>query len=194
MDFIIERLTDAKELNDFQCGVNAMDTFIRDGLNLSVVNHYCRAYVVRGVDGDTPVAIFALSFDSLDLDSDDKEDMMAEGSAGVPSITLDYKEVFLNKTRYPALEITYLAVDERYAKQGIGRLIIESIVKRAQEQELAGCQFLTVEALNIKEHNATGFYRCCGFAPCEYPNPNKGVLRMYRTLYPQIEVDGDEIV
>ncbi len=191
MEYFVERLTNIDELKDFRCGVNAMDVFIHDGLDMSVVNHYCNAYVVKISDVGVPIAIFALSFDSLDLDTDDKEDMMTGLSVEVPSVTLDYKDIFLNKTRYPALEITYLAVDERYAKQGVGRIIIESIVKKAQEQELAGCQFLTVEALNIKEYNATGFYSRCGFSPCEYPNPNKGVLRMYRTLYPQIDMDSD---
>ncbi len=192
MNFVIERLTDVGELKDFRCGVKAMDTFIQDGLGMSVVNHYCNAYAVRVSDRDVLLAIFALSFDSLDLDADDKEDLMTGNSVEVPSVTLDYKEIFLNKTRYPAIEITYLAVDERYAKRGLGRIIIENIVKKAQEQELAGCQFLTVEALNVREHNATGFYSRCGFSPCEIPNPNKGVLRMYRTLYPQCCMSEDE--
>ncbi|WP_158098128.1 hypothetical protein [Bacteroides sp. An269] len=52
---------------------------------------------------------------------------------------------------------------------------------------MAGCQFLTVEALNVQGHNAVTFYSKCGFSPSEYPNPNKGTLRMFRTLYPEKE-------
>ena len=71
-----------------------------------------------------------------------------------------------------------------YIRRTIGRSIVESIVEKAQEQKLAGCQFITVEALSSDLYNAVGFYSRCGFAPCEMPNPNKGTLRMFRTLYP----------
>ena len=45
-----------------------MDIFIRNDFRMSVENHYCAAYVVTYQD--EVVAVFALSFDSLDLDSD----------------------------------------------------------------------------------------------------------------------------
>ena len=90
----------------------------------------------------------------------------------------------MNKPHYPALEISYLAVDQRYSRLGLGRIIIEVIAEKAQTQDMAGCQFLTVEALNVQGHNAVTFYSKCGFSPSEYPNPNKGTLRMFRTLYP----------
>ncbi len=185
MGYVIEKITEAIDLSGFQCGVPPMDSFIQDGLEQSVENHYCNAYIVRTTEGNAIIAIFALSFDSLDLDIDDKQDMMTGVAvAGTPAMSNDYKDIFLNKPHYPALEITYLAVDERYSRKGIGTILIEAIVKKAQEQELAGCQFLTVEALSTAEYNAVGFYSKCGFSPCEYPDPNKGVLRMYRTLYP----------
>ena len=52
-----------------------MDKFIRGDFRLSVENHYCQAYAVKFEE--EIVAIFALSFDSLDLDSDDKEEWKA---------------------------------------------------------------------------------------------------------------------
>ena len=110
--------------------------------------------------------------------------MSGISSAEQPLLTNNYKEVFLNKSRYPALEIAYLTVSVDQHKKGIGRSIVESIVEKAQEQKLAGCQFITVEALSSDLYNAVGFYSRCGFAPCEMPNPNKGTLRMFRTLYP----------
>ena len=53
---------------------------------------------------------------------------------------------------------------------------------------LAGCQFLTVEALATKEYSAVGFYERCGFAPNEVKKPYKDTLRMYMTLYSKDEV------
>lgn len=182
MELSIEQLTDIRCLHDFRCGISAMDHFIQNGLDLSVCHHYCRAYVVKSQD--EIIALFALSFDALDLDADDKDDLMSGiSSTDTPNLTEDYKEIFLNKPHYPALEIAYLAVDQRHARQGLGRITIESIVGKAQTQDLAGCQFLTVEALHIKEYSAVEFYYKCGFSPCEYPSPTKGTLRMFRTLY-----------
>ena len=191
-DLVITELRDTSVLKDFYCGVKPMDQFIHDGLQLSITNHYCCAYTVKlGEAGEAIDAIFALNFDSLDLDMDDKDEMM-EGSSSTdkPLLTDDYKEIFLNKLHYPALEISYLAVRQDLQKSGLGRTIIEFIIKRAQEQAFAGCQFLTVEALATSSYSSVGFYEGCHFSPCEYPNPNKGTLRMYRTLYPVNIVEG----
>lgn len=149
----------------------------------------CIYYTVReNAESSDILAIFALSFDSLDLDVEDKDEMIKGiSNAGTPQLTDNYKDVFLNKSHYPALEIAYLAVSNKLRNNGLGRIIIESIVQKAQEQELAGCQFLTVEALNTNEYNAVGFYNKCNFSACELPDPNKGTLRMFRTLYPVIK-------
>ena len=188
-EYIFENLKDTSILKDFQCGISSMDAFIQDGLDLSIQNHYCNAYIVRENRKDAEIlALFALSFDSLDIDVDDKSEMLSGVSnAGIPQLTDNYKDVFLNKSHYPALEIAYLAVTKNMRYNGLGRIIIESIVQRAQEQELAGCQFLTVEALNADEYSAVGFYDKCNFSACELPDPNKGTLRMFRTLYPMVK-------
>lgn len=95
----------------------------------------------------------------------------------------DYLDIFIEKSNYPALEIAYLAVDQRYSKMGIGREIIEAIIEKARTQKLAGCQFVTVDALSTKHYNATGFYARSGFTFCEYPTPAKSVIRMFRSVY-----------
>ena len=186
MEYIFERLTDTSCLHDFCCGVIPMDCFIQDGFDLSIANHYCSAYIVKESLKESKVlALFALSFDSLDLDIDDRNEIITGVSnTNIPEFTDNYKDIFLTKPRYPALEIAYLAVDKNYHKSGLGKIIVEAIVQKAQKQDLAGCQFITVEALNTQEYNAVGFYDKCCFSACEYPNPNKGTLRMFRTLYP----------
>lgn len=60
------------------------------------------------------VAVFALSFDSLDLDSDDKEELqMGISTTGTPNIDWNYKDTFYAKPRYPALDIADLAVQKK---------------------------------------------------------------------------------
>ena len=177
-----------KPLKDFHClktfrsGVEAMDNFIRGDFQMSVENHYCTAYVVTYQE--EVVAIFALSFDSLDLDSDDKEELQTGmSSAGVPEVDWNYKDTFYSKPRYPALDIAYLAVQEKWRGRGVGYLLIDTIAEQARTQTFAGCQFLTVEALATKEYSAVGFYSRCGFTPNEVRKPYKDTLRMFRTLY-----------
>lgn len=177
-----------KPLHDFHCletfcsGVESMDIFIRNDFRMSVENHYCAAYVVTYQD--EVVAVFALSFDSLDLDSDDKEELEAGiSSTGTPDVDWNYKDTFYSKPRYPALDIAYLAVQEKWRGQGVGHLLVDTIAEQARSQTFAGCQFLTVEALATSEYSAVGFYQRCGFTANEIRKPYKDTLRMFRTLY-----------
>lgn len=177
-----------KPLEDFHClstfcsGVESMDNFIQTDFLMSVENHYCSAYVVRYQD--EVVAVFALSFDSLDLDADDKEELETGiSSTGTPDIDWNYKDTFYAKPRYPALDIAYLAVQKKWRGQGVGNLLINTIAEQARSQTFAGCQFLTVEALATSEYSAVGFYSRCGFTPNEVKKPYKDTLRMFRTLY-----------
>ena len=159
-----------------------MDVFIQGDFRLSVENHYCSAYGVWFKD--ELVAIYALSFDSLDLDFDDKEELqIGISSTGTPDVDWDYKDTFYAKPRYPALDIAYLAVRKEYRGNRVGISIIEMIAERARTQTFAGCQFLTVEALTTSEYSAVGFYEKCGFTANEIRKPYKDTLRMFRTLY-----------
>ena len=178
----ISPLKDFQCLNSFCSGVRSMDSFIQNDFRLSIEHHFCTAYIAKL--NDEIVALFALSFDSLDLDSIDKEELqLGISSTGTPSIDWNYKDTFYSKPRYPALDIAYLAVQDKWRNKHIGRFLIEMIVKQARAQTLAGCQFITVEALATSEYNAVGFYERCGFTPNEAPKPYKDTLRMYRTLY-----------
>jgi len=191
MNDIIQQLV-SKKITDFHCldtfhsGIESMDKFIREDFRISVENHYCSAFGIWYEE--ELVAVYALSFDSLDLDSDDKEELLTGiSSTGVPDVNFNYENTFYSKPRYPALDIAYLAVQEQYRGQGIGTAIIELIADETRTQTFAGCQFLTVEALATREYSAVGFYERCGFTPNELKNPNKDTLRMYMTLYAKSE-------
>ena len=177
-----EKITDFHCLETFCSGVEAMDKFIQGDFRMSVENHYCSAYGVWYKE--ELVAIYALSFDSLDLDSDDKEELETGiSSTGTPNVDWNYKETFYAKPRYPALDIAYLAVRKEYRGNKVGQSIVEMIADRARSQTFAGCQFLTVEALATSEYSAVGFYQRCGFTANEVRKPYKDTLRMFRTLY-----------
>ena len=177
----IRPLDDISLLENFHCGIKAMDKFIHSGLADSIRNHYCTTYSVHL--GSELVAMFALSFDSLELDSDSLEEMAEGLTSNKPDLSRSYVDTFLSKHHYPALEIAYLAVEERYRTQGIGRSIVNAIADMAQRQKTAGCMFLTVEAYIEQDYSAVPFYSKCHFEPCEFKKPNKETLRMFRVLY-----------
>lgn len=169
-------------LKNFVCGVPAMDNFIHDKLAHSIEHHFCQLYTAS-MD-DEIIALFALSFDSIDLDADDKDELYTGiSSTGTPEVDFDYEDTFYSKRRYPALDIAYLAVKEKYRHQRIGESLVNGIKNMARNQKFAGCQFLSVEAYNVPGYSAVPFYDKCGFAPNELPNPNKDTLRMFYTLY-----------
>ena len=182
-NLLIEHVSDATVFKEFRCGIKKMDDFIHEGLDLSVKNNFCKLYKVSR--DEEIVALFALSFDSLILDYEDKTELKQTESVGVDS---RYEDVFWSKRHYPALEIAYLAVREDLRGSDIGSFLINSIAEMAAGQKLAGCQFLTVEALSkAKEreldYSATAFYYKNHFESCELPNASKDTLRMYRPLY-----------
>lgn len=178
----IEPLRDFSILKDFDCGIETMNKFIRNGFQLSVENHFCEAYAVTA-EHDL-VGIFALSFDSIDLDSDDKEELQqGVSTASKPMMDYNYEEIFYSKRRYPALDIAYLAIQEKWRGQNIGKAIVSEIAEKTKRQHFAGCQFITVEAYSTHDYSAVGFYHSCGFAASEIKNPNKDTLRMFMPLY-----------
>lgn len=182
MEIVIESITDCSILKNFYCGIKQMDSFIHNRLQTSVDNHYCKTYIAR-TQTDI-IAFFALSFDSIEFSGDDMEELFAGVPIGdIPNVTNDYKEDFKSKLHHPALEITFLAVNKDFQKQGIGKDIVEEIAKKAIEQDFAGCEFLTVGALCTKEYSAVNFYNKCHFATYELAKQGKDTVRMYRILY-----------
>lgn len=180
----IRILDNVSQIDDFNCGIKAMDDFIHSGLANSVRNHYCNLYSVT-LDNEI-VAMFSLSFDSLELDLDSLEEILDnQSSSNKPNLSSNYVDTFLSKHHYPALEISYLAVKENYRRKGIGKAVVDSIAEMAQRQKTAGCMFLTVEAYFEKDYSAVPFYNACHFEPCEYKKPDKETLRMFRTLFPK---------
>lgn len=184
---------DIQELDNFYCGVTEMDKFLHEseGFSMSIDNHYCKAFVVRD-DSDDVVAVFALNFDSISFDSDNIDDIFSGALGNSLDIDYDYQESFKSKTHHPSLEITYLAVRENKQRQGIGEYLVEKIASAAQQQGLAGCEFLTVSAYHNKKYSAVNFYSKCLFTTLDLSKDAPTTTRMFRILYPKQVVEDDE--
>lgn len=126
------------------------------------------------------------------------------------SLNKPLKENFLNKgiqyKSLPALKIGRLCVDDRYARRGIGRLILIECIKRACFlNDNTACRFVTVDAKRHPERDKDSlqFYLQAGFSILEHKGlprsqlakQHNGTTPLYFDIYPlarQIGVIGDE--
>ena len=115
------------------------------------------------------------------IDDDDKDDMKS-GFIPKPTIALE-DQSFLAEKEFPAVEITYLAVEKERRGQGIGEYIISQVEAKVLRDN-PECEFITVEAYKTKDYSAVGFYNRCNFTPAEQPLGYKDTLRMYKVLHP----------
>lgn len=181
IDLIFERIEDASILSNFYCGIPDMDDFIHEKLQGYLNRTECDAYVIK--QNDDIVAMLSLGNDTLSLDDDDKDEMKS-GFIPKPTVALE-KQSFLEETEFPAIEITYLAVERDRRGQGIGEFIINQVEKKVLRDN-PECEFITVEAYKTKDYSAVGFYARCHFTPAEPPIGYKDTLRMYKVLHPTI--------
>ncbi len=159
--FSFERENSACVLSDFECGIAQIDEYIHNNLQVDLQNHACNLYVVYTADRQI-AAMFALSSDSIVLDNDDRDDV----SCGVwsPNFeTGEQKDRFLEQTKYSAIEIYHLAVHKDFQGKHLGRFIIQEIIKQVKSKAIAGCQFITLNALFDKGYCTSNFYAKCGF-------------------------------
>lgn len=178
-DLVFERIDDASILSNFYCGIPEMDNFIHEKLQGYLSRTDCDAYVIKL--GENIVAMLSLGDDILTLDDDDKDDMIS-GFIPKPNIALENQE-YLSENEFPAVEITYLAVEKNWRGQGIGEYSISQVERKVQ-RERPECEFITVEAYITKGYSAVGFYSHCDFTPAEPPMGYKDTLRMYKVLHP----------
>ena len=68
MELDVKPLLDTDALKNFWCGIEDMDRFIHERLFHSVKYNFCKLFAVVTKNNEI-VAMFALSFDSLKLDS-----------------------------------------------------------------------------------------------------------------------------
>ena len=188
IDLVFERIDDASVLSNFYCGITDMDNFIHDKLQGYLNRTGCEAYVIR--QKDEIVAMLSLGDDTLNLDDDDKDDMRS-GYIPKPTIALE-DQSFLAEKEFPAVEITYLAVEKGRRGQGIGEYIISQVEAKVLRDN-PECEFITVEAYKTKDYSAVGFYDRCDFTPAELPLGYKDTLRMYKVLHPIHRQDDFEL-
>lgn len=108
--------------------------------------------------------------------------------------TLPLDEFFWEQEKFSSIEISYFAVSIHHQKKGYGKALLAYIEKKVKEEDkLTPTLFLTVDALVLSNHDASFFYKKCGFKPSEIDKlkscyddtstEKSCTLRMYKSIY-----------
>lgn len=173
-------MTDAdyENMSAFSCGVGELDNFFQHEVEECVKRHYLSAYCAF-LDSGEIVAAFTLMNDALMIPSQtEKKDFIDDLQDEVDDA--DIVEFFNRQSSYPAINIGHLGTSVKYQSKGIGTAIIDLVAETFAEYRQAGCQFITVDALN--NCKCTKFYNANGFSCQTNSDASFATRRMYRIL------------
>ena len=175
-------MTDADflKMSAFSCGVKALDDFFRYEVNECVEHRYLAAYCVLSED-EKIIAAFTLMNDALMIDTNRNEEARVNFFDDLRLETdIDMVEFFKNQTSYPAINIGHLGTISEYQSNGLGMAIIDLVSETFTNYRQAGCQFITVDALN--NPRTLKFYCINGFSFQTNKDIASSTRRMYRIL------------
>lgn len=174
-DIDISPLTpeEMRALGDFSCGSAELDDFFHNEVELCAKYHYLSPYKCTLVETGEIVGLFTLANDVIALEYEDKVDY--------PALNPEYDDIFRRQPTYPAVNIGHLAVRNGKQSKGIGRIIVEFVYVTFSQLTVAGCQFVTVDALN--NPRTLNFYtHKLGFEFQTVSDIGKHTRRMYLDL------------
>lgn len=179
IDFQIRLMTDADYANMsvFSCGVENLDNFFHHEIKECVDHHYLSAYCAFLNSGEI-VAVFTLMNDALMIAGQvEKEDFIDDMRFDTSNDIVDF---FKRQSSYPAINIGHLGISTYHQRCGIGSAIIDLVADTFSNYSQAGCQFITVDALNNEK--AIRFYLNNQFNFQTNRDHYSTTRRMYRIL------------
>lgn len=172
-------MTDAdyENMSAFSCGVDELDEFFRHEVRQCVAHRYLSAYCAYTESGSI-VAAFTLMNDAIMIDGyGEKADFFDDLRLEQDSEVVDF---FKLQSSYPAINIGHLGISIGFQGRGIGMAIVEFVAGTFAQYRQAGCQFITVDALN--NPRTLHFYLAGGFSYQTNRDLYKPTRRMYRIL------------
>lgn len=139
---VIEPLSPKHKRDDFDCGVEDLNRFLKQYALQNQKKHFVRTYV--GLRGDKIIGYYSLAFGEVKQEV--APEVLARG---------------MGKCRLPAIIIGRLAAhkDEQGKKIGIG-LLKDAIQRAKQAEQIGGLRVIIVHA---KDDAAKAFYMKHGF-------------------------------
>jgi GNAT superfamily N-acetyltransferase len=143
--FRVEPLAPGHDRTTFDCGVEALDRYVRQQAGQDVRNNLAAVFLLVDVDAGSIVGYYTLSATAIQATS-------------LPP------EVTKRLARYPVLPAVLLgrlAVDRRYQGRGFGGVLLVNGLRRAfAQREQIGAMAVIVDA---KDDAARAFYERYGF-------------------------------
>ena len=137
-------LTKDHDRNSFDCGVSALNDYIKQYALQNQKKHAARTYVATR--GNRIVAYYSLAYGSVSL-----EDAPQSVKSGLPRHPI------------PVILLARLAVDAREQGSGLGAVLLkDALLRTVQAAEIAGLRAVLVHA---KDDSAKRFYEKYGFEP-----------------------------
>lgn len=175
----ISRVSSASEYAGFSCGNKELDNFFHQDAIKCVLNKFISLYKATDVTTGRVVALFSLANDSVfTTNKKDKQDFIDES---MPQFDASYYAILERQASFPAINIAHLGVDSKVQSKGIGTFLINYIQDTFVNYPVAGCQFITVDALNTPDVNK--FYDRVGFVYLTDSDSTKQTRRMFMPLH-----------
>jgi ribosomal protein S18 acetylase RimI-like enzyme len=142
----IEPFSDRAVVNRFSCGKRPLDAFLKNKAKKVMRRCEHRVFCAH-LDGSPNV----IGYYALQL-----------GNESVSELPDANKDNYLkNYTAFPALNLSFLAVESQYQRQGLGQyLLVDVLVRAAAIAEHAGYYALTLTSL---DDDSTAFYQSLNF-------------------------------
>lgn len=167
---------DKASLSDFYCGSKEIDDFVHEEIFLCSKYKYLIPYKCTIKSSGEIAGVFTLANDILTLDYEDKIEFA--------SLANEYSDIFQRQSTYPAINIGHLAIKNNLQRRGIGRFIVEFVRITFTNYRGAGCQFVTVDALNNPD--TINFYiNKLGFDFQTVSDCGKSTRRMFLEIFSQ---------
>lgn len=167
---------DIDRVSKFSCGVEELDDFFHDEIWLCAKYHYLIPYKCTRASTEEIVGIFTLANDVIALEKDDKIEF--------PLISPEYNRIFKRQCSYPAVNIGHLGVKSECQSKGLGQIIVNFVAATFRNDPIAGCQFISVDALN--NLRTINFYETkLGFQFLTIFDLGKRTRRMYLDIFTQ---------
>ena len=179
IDFEIKLMdeSDYSRLSDFSCGEKELDEFFKYEIKECVTHHFLAAYIVFISTGEI-IGAFTLMNDAVMItDHSEKEDFIDDLSYISSSEKIDF---FTRQNSFPAINIGHLGIIQSFQGKGIGSAILDFVTETFTHYKQAGCQFITVDALNKRK--ITEFYCLNGFYFQTNRDFSASTRRMYKII------------
>lgn len=170
-NIIYRRLDEQDDIKDFDCGDADLNDFIINDAPLYYKSRLSTSYVLEDKSTNEVIGYFSLAHDRISL-----TDFPSNSAYN------RFRKQFFSQGKmfksYPAIKICRLATSLNHRGEGLGTMIINMIIASYQQDNKAGCRFVTVDAYA----SALPFYYAQGFLPLSKEDEGADTRLLYFDL------------